>query len=134
MILATETPDMDCNAVGDLHLPPARRAYGRMQIRKTVLDDFNKWDEGILVWTRKDSCNPVLDTVMAARWLTRKCGRNASVKRYLTTWNGGPSGYMSKDAQNYYRRCLDVQAHYPDHFKACLLEVQARSNYVTGNT
>ena len=119
LILATETPTMDTTAIGDTHLPVARRAHGRMQIRKPVIDDFNVWDHGELYWTSEDSHDANLDILMAARWLVRQCGQKASIKTYLTVWNGGKAGRKSADAQAYYIRCKTVAVMRPDHFGEC---------------
>lgn len=124
LILCVETPNMNTEIVGDLHLPPARRAFGRMQIRKPILDDFNSWDNGLLTWTRADSMNPKLDVLMAQRWLVVKCGTEASVRRYLQTWNGGPTGWKSDDAQAYYRRAIARRNFRVDHFEKCKQEVR----------
>lgn len=119
MILSIETPDMDCSAVGDLHLPPARRAFGRMQIRKPVIDDLNKWYPK-LRFTRADSQNAKLDILMAERWLTHWCGKKASVRTYLSTWNGGYSGRRSKQALEYVKRAYRKMDCDDGHYQECL--------------
>ncbi len=124
MILATETPDMDTQAVGDLHLPLARRAFGRCQIRKPVLDDLTAWDGGRLIWIQADSQNPDLDVPMAARWLRHYCGSKASVRRYLQTWNGGRTGWRSPDAQAYYKRAVTIKATRPQYYWRCIEEIR----------
>lgn len=124
MILAVETPTMNPHAVGDLHLPVARRAYGRCQIRKPVLDDLTQWDHGQITWTRADSMNAELDVLMAQRWLLTKCGAKASVRRYLQTWNGGPTGWNSADAKAYYTRSVKVRSERPEYYVSCKLEVE----------
>lgn len=126
MILSVETPNMDCQAVGDLHLPEARRAIGRMQIRKTVIDDLNMWrpSRSVYEWTSQDSMNPNLDVLMAACWLKRRAGDDATVKRYLSTWNGGRQGRNSPQAQAYVRRAYWVRAARPEHYQACVKEIR----------
>ena len=123
LILATETPSMDTSAIGDTHLPPSRRAYGRYQIRKPVIDDLNSLYKlkGLAKFTRADSMSVSIDTMLARRWLVMQCGDNASVKEYLTTWNGGKQGKVTKDAQNYYRKAK--RKHGTDYFYTCYAEV-----------
>jgi hypothetical protein len=127
MILCVETPNMNPRAVGDLHLPIHRQAKGRMQIRKTVLDDMTRWDSGKFTWTHEDSMNPELDILMAQRYLIHYCGENATVKRYCQVWNGGPIGWRSPDAQSYYSRAVVRRNARPDHFEKCKQEVQRRT-------
>ena len=124
LILAVETPNMNCKAVGDLHLPVARRAFGRMQIRRTVLDDLTAWDKSVIVWNRADSQNPELDVLMAQRWLRHYCGKSATVKTYLTTWNGGKSGRNTPQALNYYKRAMAIKLLWPSHYSECKKEVE----------
>ena len=121
MILSVETPDMNPRAVGDLHLPEARRAIGRFQIRKPVIDDLNMWRaKGAgYEWTRQDSMNPALDGLMAAYWLRKRAGDNATVARYLSTWNGGRQGRNSPQAQAYVRRAYRVRKARPEHYAEC---------------
>ena len=126
LILSVETKNMDNTAIGDLHLPVARRSFGRMQVRKTVLDDLNNWDKGAYHWTQGDSHNPNLDILIAARWLRHYCGAKASVKTYCQVWNGGPTGRNSPDAQAYYKRALAVKRNRPEHFRECVEEVNRR--------
>lgn len=127
MILCVETPAMNPHAVGDLHLPLARRAFGRCQIRKPVLDDLNLWDHGQITWTQADSINPQLDVLMAQRWLIHYCGTKSTIKRYLQVWNGGPTGWNSPDAQAYYKRAMKRRRERPDYFLSCKLEVERRT-------
>ena len=117
MILSVETPDMNPHAVGDLHLPEARRSFGRFQIRKPLIDDLNKWS--IYVWTREDSMNPIVDAYMAGWWLRKRAGDNATVARYLSTWNGGRQGRNSPQAQAYVRRAYRVRKARPEHYAEC---------------
>ena len=124
LILAAETPNMDCAAIGDTHLPVARQAHGRMQIRKTVLDDLTRWSHGTMTWKHADSHNPNLDVLMANWYLTYYCGPDATLRRYLTTWNGGPQGRVTTDAAGYFRRCVAVKRARPDHFEKCKHEVE----------
>ena len=118
MILSVETPDMNPHAVGDLHLPEARRSFGRFQIRKPLIDDLNKWS--IYVWTREDSMNPIVDAYMAGWWLRKRAGDNATVARYLSTWNGGRQGRNSPQAQAYVRRAYKVRKARPEHYAECV--------------
>jgi len=124
MILAVETPTMNPHAVGDLHLPIARRAFGRFQIRKTILDDLNQWDHGQVTWTQADSINPELDVLMAQRWLLHYCGTKATIQRYCQVWNGGSTGWRLPDAQAYFKRAVKVRKVRPDYFVSCKLEVE----------
>ena len=118
MILAVETPDMNPQAVGDLHLPESRRAYGRFQMRRTLIDDLNKWSS--YVWTRADSQNPIVDAYMAGWWLRQRAGDNATVARYLSTWNGGRQGRNSPQAQAYVRRAYRVRKARLEHYAECV--------------
>ena len=126
MILCVETPNLNTQAIGDLHLPEARRAIGRLQIRKPVLDDLNMWRAkgAAYEWTRQDSMNPQLDVLMAAYWLRVRAGEGATVKRYLSTWNGGRQGRNSPQAQAYVRRAYRVRANRPEHYQACVKEIR----------
>jgi hypothetical protein len=126
MILAVETPNMDTQAIGDLHLPEARRAIGRFQIRKPVIDDLNMWRKhgAGYEWTRQDSMNPQLDVLMAAYWLRVRAGEDATVKRYLSTWNGGRQGRNSPQAQDYVKRAYRVRAARPEHYAKCVKEIR----------
>lgn len=122
MILATETPNMDCKAAGDLHLPPERRAFGRFQIRKPVLEDMREWTG--LAWNRADSMNPTLDIGIAAMWLKKRAGKQATVKRLLSTWNGGRQGRTSPDALAYVRKCYRIRQSRPEHYARCQNEIR----------
>lgn len=124
LIMAVETPNMNCHAIGDKHLPVARRSHGRMQIRSTVIDDLAAWDRGQVTWSTSDSRNPELDALMAQRWLLHYCGSKASVKRYLQTWNGGPTGWRSADAQAYYKRAMKVREIRPEYYDRCKAEIK----------
>ena len=124
MIMACETSNMDCQAVGDLHLPPPLRAYGRLQIRKTLLDDLNWWRIDGAPYNRQDSMNPNMDVWIAAWWLKVRAGDDATVKRYLSTWNGGRQGRNSPQAQAYVRRAYRVRASRPEHYQACVKEIR----------
>ena len=126
MILCVETPNLNTQAIGDLHLPESRRAIGRFQIRKPVIDDLNMWRaKGAgYEWTRQDSMNANLDVLMAAYWLRVRAGEDATVKRYLSTWNGGRQGRNSPQAQTYVKRAYRVRAARPEHYRECVREIR----------
>lgn len=127
MIMSVETTNMDTQAVGDKHLPPALRAYGRMQGRKPMLDDLNRWSResgSSIRWTRADLMNPELDVLIAQLWLHRICGPDATTSEYCRTWNGGHYGRKSNQARNYYRRAKNVKESRPDYYAKCLAEVK----------
>lgn len=117
LILAGETPDFDHQAVGDKHLPIERRAYGRMQIRHTVLKDLNSWSG--LRFNREDSQSE-MDVQMAAWWLRRKCGTRASVRTYLMTWNAGVVGVERGQGRPYVKRIVMNRKHKPDHYRTAM--------------
>ena len=125
MILAVETPSMNPQAIGDLHLPEPRRSFGRCQIRKPVIDDLNMWRAkgAAYEWTRQDSMNQQLDVLMAFCWLRMRAGEGASINRYLSTWNGGRQGRNSPQAQAYVNRAYRVRAARPEHYQACVKEI-----------
>ena len=122
MILAVETPDLNPQAIGDCHLSPPLRAYGRFQMRKPALDDINR--VAYYKYDRLDTMNTDLDGLLAAWWLRLRAGDDATVKRYLSTWNGGKQGRNSPQAQAYVRRAYQVRAARPEHYQACVKEIR----------
>jgi len=124
LIMAVETPSMNCHTIGDKHLPVAHRSHGRMQIRSTVIDDLIKWDRGQVTWSTSDSRNPELDALIAQRWLLHYCGSKATVKRYCQVWNGGPVGWRSADAKAYYQRAMRILVTRPEYYDRCKAEIR----------
>jgi len=128
LILATETSNMDRYAVGDTHLPPGQWAYGRFQMRMPMLRDINKWSgrpsTGRPVYDSRDAMNPEMDVHLAAWWLRRRAGDDATVKIYLTTWNGGRVGRNSKTARDYYRKAMTIQSTRPIHYTKAIAEIR----------
>lgn len=126
LIMAIETPNMDSAAIGDLHLPEARRAHGRMQGRITLINDLRRWDHNQINWTTDDLHNPELDVLLAYRWLLVQCGSKASVSVYCRTWNGGKRGRNSDQAWTYYRKAKAAAIFRREHFERCMEETKRR--------
>lgn len=96
------------HAIGDRHL--AQPAYGPLQIRQPVCDDYNRahgtaYRAGNLIGNRRLS-------IRICRWYLNYHGRHleqtqsrpVTTKDYVRIWNGGPNGVHKPATLKYWRK------------------------------
>ena len=100
------------HAIGDRHL--THPAYGLLQIRQPVCDDYNRahgttYRVSCLIGQRAVSvkiCRWYLDYY--GRRLAKAHGRSLTLEDYARIWNGGPDGARKQATMKYWHRVKRV--------------------------
>ena len=95
------------HAIGDRHL--AQSAYGPLQIRQPVCDDYNRAHG--TTYRAKDLIGQRELSVKICRWYVvayqpkKHSGRTMTLEEiYARTWNGGPNGIRKSATLKYWRK------------------------------
>ncbi len=91
-------------AIGDRHLK--EKAYGPLQIRQPVCDDYNrahgtKYKAEVMLGNRplsKKVCQWYLEHYTSVKVL----GRKPTLENLARIWNGGPSGWKKRSTEKYW--------------------------------
>ena len=95
-------------AIGDRHL--AQPAYGPLQIRQPVCDDYNRAHR--TNYRAKDLIGKRKLSIRICRWylnyhgrcLAQARGRPVTMKEYARIWNGGPNGARKSATFKYWQK------------------------------
>ena len=110
-LIAVESGGKD-NAIGDKHL--AQKAYGCLQIRQPVCNDYNK-AHGTKHQAKDCLGNRELSVKICRWYLEHWCnperlGRNPLLNDYLMIWRGGPNGWKQKPVPIHKERLAKARA------------------------